>query len=196
MMLGALVLAAGLSRRMGKEKVLLPLGASSSLERVLSTLHECGIEEPVVVLREDLPEAITRARRLGGRVILNPHPEEEMLVSIRLGITELPAGVTAFFVWPVDHPTVTAATVETLAGQADPGRAVLPVFRGRRGHPALIGKDLLPEIARIAANRGLRELWRARPEVLRELDVEDPGVLLDLDTPEDYEEALRRIGTP
>ncbi|MGH9365238.1 MAG: nucleotidyltransferase family protein [Thermoanaerobaculia bacterium] len=191
MKLGAVVLAAGFSRRMGKEKVLLPFGESSALERVLSTLRQSGIEERVVVLRADLPEAIARAGQLGARVVLNPHPEEEMLASIRLGLAELSSGLEAFFVWPADHPAVSLETVVLLARQAGARRVVLPVYRGRRGHPALIGSELLPEIARIAANQGLRQLWRARPEVLQEVTVEDPGVLLDLDTPEDYEKALK-----
>jgi len=187
MRLGAVVPAAGLSRRMGKEKVLLPFGESSVLERALSTLRQFGIEERVVVLRADLTEAIARARKLGARVVMNPHPEEEMLESIRLGVAELSAGIEAFFVWPADHPAVSIETLRALAREAGPGRVVLPVYKGRRGHPALIGGELRPEIARIPANHGLRQLWRARPEVLQEVIVEDPGVLLDLDTPEDYE---------
>jgi molybdenum cofactor cytidylyltransferase len=190
MRLGAVVPAAGLSRRMGKEKILLPFGESSVLEHVLSTLRRSGIEERVVVLRADLPEAITRARNLGAQVVLNPHPEEEMLVSIRMGITQLSAEIETFFVWPADHPAVSGETLTELARQAAAGRVVLPVYRGRRGHPALVGGELLPEIARIPASHGLRWLWRTRPEVLKEVIVEDPGVLLDLDTPEDYE-ALR-----
>ncbi|HSS44263.1 MAG TPA: nucleotidyltransferase family protein [Thermoanaerobaculia bacterium] len=195
MKLGAVVLAAGFSRRMRKEKVLLPFGESSALERVLSTLRQSGIEERIVVLRADLPEAIARAGRLGARVVVNPHPEEEMLVSIRLGLAELSSDRDAFFIWPADHPAVSVETVVRLAREAGARRVVLPVYRGRRGHPALIGSELLPEIARIAANQGLRQLWRARPEVLQEVTVEDPGVLLDLDTPEDYERALKQLPT-
>jgi molybdenum cofactor cytidylyltransferase len=186
MKLGAVVPAAGLSFRMGIEKVLLPFGESSVLERVLSTLGQFGIEERVVVLRVDLTEAITRARRLGARVVINPHPNQEMLESIRLGVAELPGEIEAFFVWPADHPAVSIETLSALSRQAGAGRVILPIYKGRRGHPALIGRELRTEIGRIPANHGLRQLWRARPEVLQEVIVEDPGVLLDLDTPEDY----------
>ncbi len=194
MRLGAVVPAAGLSRRMGKEKILLPFGESSVLERVLSTLAAFGIEQRVVVLRADLTEAIARARKLGAWVVVNPHPEEEMLESIRMGIAELSPEIEAFFLWPADHPAVRPETLAALAGQAEPGRVVLPVYRGRRGHPALVGRELLPSIAVIPANEGLRHLWRMRPDCLQEVTVEDPGVLLDLNTPENYEKASRAKG--
>lgn len=185
--LGAVVPAAGLSRRMGKEKVLLCLGGMTVLERVLTTLRVTGVEELVVVLRPDLKEAIALARRAGARVIVNPHPEEEMLLSIRMGIADLPQDLDGFFVWPADHPAVLPETLGELAAKADPRRVIVPVYRGRRGHPALVGGRLVSDIASIPPKEGLRHLWRLRPEALREVAVEDRGVIVNLDTPEDYE---------
>ena len=140
--LGAVVPAAGLSRRMGREKVLLPFGFSTLLETVLSKLRAAGVARIVVVVRPDLAQAATRARAAGADVVVNPLPEGEMLESIRLGVAVLPTEVEAFFVWPADHPAVRASTVDLLAARAARGRAVLPVFEGRRGHPALVGADL------------------------------------------------------
>jgi len=186
MKLAAIIPAAGLSRRMGTEKVLLPAGETSVLERVLSTLASAGVAERVVVLRPDLPGAAEAARRAGARLVVNPRPEEEMLVSIRLGIAGLPKDADAFYVWPADHPAVLASTLARLARSAARDKVVLPVHRTRRGHPALVGADLIEAIGAIPAGEGLRRLWRARPEVLLEVSVDDPGVLVDLDTPEDY----------
>jgi molybdenum cofactor cytidylyltransferase len=95
-------------------------------------------------------------------------------------------------VWPADHPAVRPATLKTLARAAARDRAVIPVFAGRRGHPAIIGIRLVPEIARLPSNSGLRQLWRSRPDAVRELDVDDPGVLENLDEPDAYERARRR----
>jgi len=187
MKLAAIVPAAGLSLRMGSEKVLLPAGSTSILERVLSTLAEAGVSERVAVLRPDLAESAEAARRSGARIAWNSTPREEMLLSIRLGIAELPAGVDAFYVWPADHPAVLAKTVTRLAAFAAKERVVLPLHAGRRGHPALIGSGLIGAIGAIPAGAGLRHLWHSRPEVLVEVPVEDPGILVDLDTPEDYE---------
>lgn len=195
MTLGAVVPAAGLSRRMGREKVLLPFGRSTMLGTVLSKLHATGVERVVVVVRPGLPEAHARARDAGASVVVNMHPEGEMIESIRLGIAALPAELDAFFVWPADHPAVLESTLERLAGRAARGKAVLPVYRGRRGHPALVGADLRASIEEISEHDGLRRLWRDRADAVEELSVDDPGVIENLDDPESYERARLREAT-
>jgi molybdenum cofactor cytidylyltransferase len=190
--LGAVVPAAGLSRRMGREKVLLPFGSSTMIETVLSKLHTAGVNRIVVVVRPDLPGAAARARAAGVDVVVNPHPEGEMLESIRLGVAALPPEIEAFFVWPADHPAVLASTLDRLAGRAARGRAVLPVFRERRGHPALVGVDLASAIAAIPDHEGLRRLWRDRSDAVDEVSVDDPGIVENLDDPESYERACLR----
>ena len=192
MKLGAVVPAAGLSRRMGSEKVLLPFGRSTMLETVLARLGEAGVSRTVVILRPDLPAAQDAARVAGAEVVVNPHPENEMLVSILLGVERIAATVDAVFVWPADHPAVARDTLRRLAAAASREIAVLPVYEGRRGHPALVGADLLEGIAGIPPNEGLRWLWRDRADAVRELAVDDPGVVENLDDPEAYEKARRR----
>jgi len=194
MKLAAVVPAAGLSARMGREKILLPAGEISVLERVLATLAAAGVGQRVVVLRPDLPEAREVARRAGATVVWNPRPREEMLLSIRLGMAEVPREADAFFVWPADHPAVLPETLSLLAASAARDRVALPLFGGRRGHPALVGADLAEAIGAIPAGEGLRHLWRSHPEVLIEVPVGDPGVLVNLDTPEDYRAFLARQG--
>jgi molybdenum cofactor cytidylyltransferase len=192
MKLAAVVPAAGLSLRMGREKILLDAGGTTMLERVLATLARAGVGDRIVVLRPDLPQAVETALRAGARVVLNPEPGGEMLFSIRLGMAHVPPEADAFYVWPADHPAVLAETVSLLAASAGRDRVVLPVHGGRRGHPALIGTVLIEAIGAIPAGEGLRHLWRCRPEVLADVAVDDPGVLLDLDTPEDYDRWIRR----
>jgi molybdenum cofactor cytidylyltransferase len=183
--------AAGLSRRMGREKVLLPFRGRTLLETVLATLAEAGTADPIVVVRPDLAEAVRLARAAGARVVENPDPGGEMLASIRMGAALLGPEVEAFFVWPADHPAVAADTLRALAREGHRDRAAVPIHRSRRGHPVLIGRGLLADLERLPPATGLRGLWRIRPEALVEVPVEDPGVLLDLDTPEAYENAIR-----
>lgn len=192
MTLGAVVPAAGLSRRMGREKALLPFGRSTILGTVLSKLASAGVERVVVVVRPDLTQVAEVARAAGAEVVVNRRPEGEMLESIRLGAAALPADLDSFFVWPADHPAVLASTLERLAARAARGRAVLPVYRGKRGHPALVGADLRSGIAGISEHGGLRRLWRDRADAVEEVPVEDPGVLENLDDPDAYERARLR----
>lgn len=180
---------------MGREKVLLPFGRSTMLETVLSKLHAGGVERVVVVVRPDLAEARARAQGAGAEVVVNPHPEGEMIGSIRLAIAALPVELDAFFVWPADHPAVLESTLERLIGRAAREKAVLPVYGEKRGHPALIGADLRDSIGRISDQDGLRRLWRDRAEAVETVFVDDPGVLENLDDPDSYERARLREAT-
>ncbi|HKD10831.1 MAG TPA: nucleotidyltransferase family protein [Thermoanaerobaculia bacterium] len=188
----AVVPAAGRSRRMGREKIELPWEISTILETILDKIAAVGARPVVVVLRSDLTEAQERARRRGAAVVVNPRPDEGMIESVRLGISALAEPFDAVILWPGDHPAVAAPTLEALLQAADRTRAIVPRHQGRRGHPVVIGSDLLAGIAAIPPGEGLRHLWRMRPEAVRELDVEDPGVLIDLDTPADYERSKPR----
>ena len=190
--LGAVVLAAGRSSRMGREKALLPFARSTVLETILGTLTAAGVARVCVVLRPDLAEAARLAARTGAAVITNPDPDGEMLESIRLGAASLPE-VAAFFVWPVDHPAVSFATVARLAGEARRDAVRIPTWRGRRGHPALVGSDFRDALARLPPGGGLRELWRARSDAVFEIEVADPGVVANVNTPEAYDEARRLV---
>ena len=188
--LAAVVLGAGLSRRMKSEKILLPFGRSTVLETILSTLALAGVPEVVCVLRPDLPDAARRARAAGARVVLNARPEEDMLLSIRMGLEAVSPEALAVFIWPADCPAVSSRTVETLARSADRARALIPAYRSRRGHPALLGRELIPAVGGILPREGLRRLWRSRAEAVEEIAVDDPGVLQNLDTPEAYRAAV------
>jgi len=190
--LGAVVPAAGWSRRMGREKILLPFGRSTMLGTVLTKLARARVPRVAVILRPDRSDARRIAREAGAEVLINPHPDDEMLVSIRLGVELLLATADALFVWPADHPAVAPDTLRLLVGGASRQIALLPVHGGRRGHPALVGADLLAGIGDIPPNQGLRWLWRERADSVRELDVADPGVIENLDDPAAYERARRR----
>lgn len=192
--IGAVILAAGRSRRMGREKALLPFGPSTAIERILAALAGAGVSRVVVVTRADLAPAIAAGRPAGAEIVVNPQPDGEMLDSIRLGARELASSLEAFFVWPVDHPAVAGTTIAALVAVADRRLAAIPTHGDRRGHPALVGMDLKEELLALPAGLGLRELWRSRAESVREIPVPDPGVVANVDTPEGYADALAMLG--
>jgi molybdenum cofactor cytidylyltransferase len=178
--------AAGRSLRMGRSKALLSAEGRTFLERVCATLARGGCAPVVVVLRDPDSAEGALARRVGARVLANPDPEEGPVTSIRHALRALPTTVRGVAVLPVDHPLVDPATIEELlaAFDGEPAAALVPTYQGRRGHPVLLGRALFPEVLEPDLPEGVRTVLRRDPTRVREVPVDDPGVLIDLDTPE------------
>jgi len=191
---GALVLAAGLSRRFGGNKLLYPLGGKTVLERVVDTALACPLEPVVVVLGHRADEA---ARALGDRPVVrltNSRYREGLSASLKAGLAVLPPETRAVLVFLGDVPLVRRDTVEAiLAAYGRTGaEAVYPTCAGRPGHPVLVDRRRFPDLYSLTGDRGAREL---RSNGLA-VPVEDEGIYLDVDSPEDLEAVRRRIAPP
>lgn len=194
----AVVPAAGRSRRMGRPKLLLPWGETTVLGSLLGTLAAGGAAPVVVVIRRQ-DEALRReAEEHGAVVVANPDPDRGMLSSIRTGLEALAARLDPWprpvLICPADLPAIRPETVRALlAGTLGPGEMAVPVHEGRAGHPLRLGEDLVPEVFRLDPVIGLRQLRELHPEARKEVATGDPGVLRDLDTPDDYEQARQLV---
>jgi molybdenum cofactor cytidylyltransferase len=181
----AILLAAGKSRRMGICKQLLPLGGVTVIGRCLDTILEGGVGEVVVVTSPDGQEVADAVRDYPVRVAVNHESDGDMVSSVRVGRDALPAAASGVIVSLCDCPLVSATTFSRLiAEHVDyPGSIIIPCHGGRRGHPLLFPRTVLNELA---GGLILRDLVRLDPERVRCLTLDDPGVLIDMDTPEDY----------
>jgi molybdenum cofactor cytidylyltransferase len=180
MTLAAIILAAGAGARLGgvaKAALRLPDGRTF-LAAVLDAARAAGAEPTVVVAAPH--GELTAALAGAARVVWNPAPERGMIGSLNLGIAA--AGpVDAALSWPVDHARVAAASVAAVCAAAGRGRIVVPCHAGRGGHPTAFGADFFAALAGAASARAV--IAAAPGRVLR-LDVDDPGVVLDVDVPE------------
>jgi len=189
----AIVAAAGLSRRMGSCKQLLDLGGKSILAHCLENLLAGGVSDIVVVVGPQGEAVAVEARRYPVRIALNNDQQGDMASSVRSGYAMLPPETSGIIVALCDYPLVAPATIAGIvAAHADqPAAIIVPVHNGRKGHPSLfpmaVLEDLKDEIT-------LRDLVRSDPCRLRLLAVDDPGILQDMDTPEDYELLRQLIG--
>jgi molybdenum cofactor cytidylyltransferase len=197
----AIVPAAGASRRMGRPKLLLPYGSGTVLGATVTALRTAGVAPVVVVVAAG--DAPLRAWCLdaaavdavGLIVAPNPVPERGMLSSVLEGLAalgganELARRAAPLLVCPGDLPALRTATVVELLRRREASSAGLavPVWRGRRGHPLAIAPALIPEMQHLDPGRGLRQLLDLHPGDLITVEVDDPGCVGDLDTPEDYE---------
>jgi molybdenum cofactor cytidylyltransferase len=187
-MMGAVVLAAGQSRRMGTSKLLLPLGDRPVIARIVDEVLDGPIDHAVVVVGGD-GDRIRQA--LAGRAVAfvtNPVAEAEMLNSVRCGLRALPLDWVAALIVLGDQPGLTAGLLSLLVKGFRQSRRglVVPVHQGRRGHPLLVAKCYQDEVLHQHAETGLRGLLQAHPDDVLEVEAGSAEVLEDMDEPADY----------
>lgn len=187
-MIWAVVLAAGRSRRMGTQKLLLPFGGITIVESVVGAALEASLQGVVVVLGAD--EERVRAKLAPSAVTfaVNEDWERGMFSSVRAGFEALPEKATAAVVMLGDQPFVKPETIDELVARHRETRRgiVLPAHDGQRGHPVLIDTKFKGEILALGPEATLRDVVRAHADDVLEVEIDDPDVLRDIDTPEDY----------
>jgi molybdenum cofactor cytidylyltransferase len=191
----AVVLAAGMSQRMGRLKPLLPFGDKPMIACVVETLHGASEISPVVVVTGNAAAQIESA--LCEYSVQFAHNENfaagGMLSSVKTGVAALPPHIEAFFLVLGDQPAVCSSTLIALrqAWQRTRAPVVVPMHNRRRGHPVLFDRSCIAHILALPGDATLKNVVQAHTLQTVELDVEDEGVLHDVDTPTDYERALQ-----
>jgi CTP:molybdopterin cytidylyltransferase MocA len=198
-MIVALLPAGGQSRRMGQPKLLLPLGRRTILEHVIAAIRKAGIERILVVANGQVPELAAVARSAGAAVLTLPHETPDMRATVEFGLkwieqTWSPGPEDCWLLVPADHPAIEAGVIRELlaAESAHPEVSIfMPKYDGRRGHPTLIRWPHVSGIRHHPAGEGLNRYFRLQADQVCEMPVSNPGVLIDIDTPEDYQHAIR-----
>jgi len=191
----ALLPAGGKSSRMGRPKLALPLGRRTVLEYAVAALREAGVEEVLVVVGPHVRELAPLAAAAGASVLQLQEETADMRATVEHGLRWLeerfrPPPEAGWLLCPADHPALDPAVIRRLvqARGASPGYSVaVPTFEGRRGHPALIDWRHVAGMRALPPGLGLDAYLRQQRAVTLEVAVTSPGVLADLDTPEDYE---------
>jgi len=189
---GAIVLAAGASTRMGTQKMLLPFAGSTVVAHVVDQCMRSGLDTVHVVVGHDAAEV---AQALSGRpclVVYNPDHERGMLSSVRAGIASAALEWEAAFVVLGDQPLLYPGVVERLADAyaKAPEALVVPTFGGRRGHPLVLPRLYWPDVLTQYDDEGLRGVLRDHDGRVVSVDMDTDVILKDMDWQQDYE-ALR-----
>ncbi len=180
---GAIVLAAGRSSRMGANKLVADLDGRPVVAHVVGALAAAAL--PVLVVTGHDPAAVEAA--ISGPEIAFVHAADYargMSRSLAAGLAAVPAEWTSALLCLGDMPRIRPETCRALAALAGSAPAVVPVFAGRRGHPVLWDRSQFAALAAISGDTGGRALLAALGDAVRELPVDDAGILLDADTPE------------
>jgi xanthine dehydrogenase accessory factor len=188
----ALILAAGESSRMGRQKLLLPYGDSTILGTVITNARRSSADHVLVVLgshREDIIEEISDE---GIIIADNPDFARGMLSSVQAGVQKLPTGTGAIMILLGDQPMITQLTIEKLADayRQTSMRIVVAVHDGKRGHPLIFDRKFMDEILQLPQEKSLHDFMDNHPGEILEVEADTPDILMDIDTIEDYNKAL------
>ena len=189
MEIGALIVAAGMSKRMGEFKPMLSIGSISVAQRVVATLTQSGVSKIVMVTGFN---ATTLERHLAGNGIIFLRNENyettQMFDSVKIGLSYLQDKCDKVLFTPVDVPLFTANTVKAILGSG--ASLAAPMCEGKQGHPILIASHLIPEILSDCGEQGLKGAMDRCSQPLQHIDVEDFGTIHDADTPEDFSQLV------
>ncbi len=194
-MICAIVLAAGRSRRMGVQKLLLPFGGKTVITHIVDQLLASDVNEVRVVVGHQRKRIIQELSGQSVSIVNNPDYKTGMLSSVRCGLRDLPQQCQAVLVTLGDQPSITSKLINRMLQSfaATEKRILVPIYNGKRGHPTLFSKFYSDEILTNYDNVGLRGLLHAHPEDVLELTVSTSAVLSDMDCPEDYRRELALI---
>jgi molybdenum cofactor cytidylyltransferase len=192
-MIGAVILAAGQSRRMGRNKMLLPYGASTVIETVVTEVTACPAVSDAIVVTGHEPDRITALLApYPVRCVFNPaYDRAEMLVSLQVGLRALSAEVHAALIVPGDHPRLRRDIIQRVIDANQSGMLVIPSYQMKRGHPILIDRVWWDELLALPETASLRAFIRAHEDRIRYVVVETDSVLKDVDTPEEYDDLVK-----
>lgn len=188
----AVVLAAGRSSRMGHAKQLLRVGGYGMLERTLGNIRASAVDEVVLVLgfsaasiRRELPAALLD----GIRVVVNEKFESGMASSLQTGLAAVSAAMDAALIVLADQPFVRPETMNRLMERYRESDAAIVVlfYRGSRGNPVLLDRSVFAEAMALEGDVGCRAIFAKHTDGMLQVDVDDAGILVDIDSLDDYE---------
>ena len=186
-MIAGLILAAGESRRMGRPKALLEYQGITFLDR-LAGLFAARCASVIVVLGAEA-ESIRRAAKAPADFVINERYQSGQTGSMQAGLRALPNGTDSVLFTLVDHPAVSPVTLDALLRPSPQIPAPLlrvPRYRAKRGHPIWFSRELVPEFLALEETAAARDVVRRHAAQTEFLDLDDPGIVADIDDPAAY----------
>jgi molybdenum cofactor cytidylyltransferase len=194
-MISAVILSAGESSRMGRPKALLPIEGQKFIERIVSVIGQSRVGRTIVVLGHHADELRGQIEHLPIQVVVNPDYQRGQLSSLQAAIRHIKNDdqCDGMLVHLVDHPFIDVALVDALIQSFYEAKKliVVPRHKGKRGHPVIFSRDLFEELLNAPFDSGAKAVVNAHRQETLEIEWQDEGITLDIDTPELYRKHVR-----
>jgi molybdenum cofactor cytidylyltransferase len=194
-MIVAVILAAGESSRMGRPKALLPIDGETFVERIVGVLRKTKIGRVFVILGHNAAELSRRIEHLPIEILINPNYKLGQLSSLQVAVRriEQDADCDGMLVHLVDHPYIDARLVDTMIDRFYESNKfiVVPRHGSKRGHPVIFSRRLYGELLKAPLDQGAKVVVNAHQADTLEIDTEDIGITIDIDTPELYRQHVK-----
>jgi molybdenum cofactor cytidylyltransferase len=187
-MINAIVLAAGQSKRMGKLKPLLRFKDQTFLEHIISVLKNCDVDKITVVLCAGADKIKQSADLLGTNIVINKDYQKGQLSSLIAAIKQIPQDTQAILLCLVDNPFITEEVINKIVRKFKETNSpiIVPVFDKKRGHPTLFSKSLFNELLNAPQDKGARHVLYSNEDKVLEIEVSERGILIGINTEDDY----------
>ncbi|MGE5061715.1 MAG: nucleotidyltransferase family protein [Betaproteobacteria bacterium] len=195
-MIVAVVLSAGESSRMGRPKALLPIDGQTFIEKIVAALKQTKVGKIIVILGHNARELQSKISHLPVEILINTDYKLGQLSSLQLAVRNLQPDLECdgMLVHLVDHPYLAPALVEEMIRRfyETKKRIIVPKFHGKRGHPVIFSNALFDEILSAPMEEGAKAVVNAHRAETLEIETEEEGIAVDIDTPELYQQHVRR----
>ncbi len=181
---------------MGRLKALLPWGGLTLVEHQVNCLIDAGVAEVVVVLGHRAEEVVPYVKGRSVRYVVNADYRQGKTTSIKAGLRAISSDADAILLLAVDQPRTKDIVAQVIRAHMEKKAIITsPRYQGHGGHPLIFSAALKPELERTTEDRqGIREVFQSHRHEVNEVCIDDPIIRLDLNTPQSYEEAMRRFG--
>jgi CTP:molybdopterin cytidylyltransferase MocA len=192
--IAGIILAAGEGKRIGQNKALLKFQDKTFVELIVDSMAQCGCAPIIVVLGAEVQSIKASLKKSSIKFALNENWRLGQFTSVKTGLSQLPPKIPGVMVALVDHPVVQKETYHSLCDKFSDNlnEIVIPIYKGKRGHPVVIPETIFREILGSPDDISLKDIIRKHNDLVYEQMVDDPGILRDIDTQND----LRMIKKP
>ena len=189
----SIILAAGESKRMGFPKMLLMFNGKTMIENVLDNVTESDSDSILVVLGAGRYDLIDIVSKYDVKHCYNINYREGMLSSVQCGFKNLPPDTEAVLVFQGDQPFITPEVINSVidAYRSSGKGIIIPVYKGKRGHPLLLDSKYKDQINTLDPDKGLRSVTYIHSSDIFEVETDEPGILRDFDTYDDYNKEIK-----